>query len=81
MGDFAKNLINGLITYLSQQANKLDYADIDFDKESSKALIDMIGEPILRKSLLQLYTKRFQSDKEALIKWHEDEIRKLEGGN
>lgn len=81
MGDFAKNLINGLIIYLSQQANKLDYADIDFDKESSIALIDMIGEPILRESLLQLYNKRFQSDKEALIKWHEDEIRKLEGGN
>lgn len=81
MGDFAKNLINGLIEYLSSQASVPGYLDIDFDKESAKALIDLVGEPILRETLLQLYYKRFQPDKDALIKWHEDEIRKLRGGN
>lgn len=81
MGDFAKNLINGLIVYLSPQVNISEYENFDFDKESAKALIDMIGEPILRESLLQLYNKHFSPDKEALIKWHEDEIRKLRGEN
>ncbi|WP_338337289.1 AAA family ATPase [Marseilla massiliensis] len=81
MGDFAKNLINGLIAYLSPQLNTPKYLDFDFDEESAKALIDMVGEPILRKTLLQLYYKRFQPDKDALIKWHEDEIRKLRGEN
>ena len=79
MGDLAKNLINDLIIYLSQQSNIQRNTDIKFDKETSKSLIDLIGEPLLRESLLQLYNKRFQSDKEALIKWHEEEIRKLKG--
>lgn len=77
MGDFAKKLINDLISYLSPQVNVPENMDFIFDKESSKALIDLVGEPILRESLLQLYNKRFLSDKEALIRWHEDEIKKL----
>lgn len=77
MGDFAKKLINDLISYLSPQVNVPENMDFIFDKESSKALIDLVGEPILRESLLQLYNKRFLSDKEVLIRWHEDEIKKL----
>jgi predicted ATP-binding protein involved in virulence len=69
MGEFAKERINKVISYLREEGYE---QEIDFsepwlkDKETLKRIIEMIGEPFLRKKVMELYYEKYpeEMDKE-----------------
>ena len=58
MGEFAKTKILNLSDYLSNKEN----SDDTWDKEKAKKIIDLIGEPLLKNTLQELYYTKFSSD-------------------
>ena len=58
MGEFAKTKILNLSDYLSNKAN----SDDTWDKEKAKKIINLIGEPLLKNTLQELYYTKFSSD-------------------
>lgn len=82
MGEFAKDKINNVIEYLEDEIWKKSYANssdqktnkFDWDKDSIKKIIDLVGEPLIRNSLLDLYNKAFFINKEQI----DNEIARLE---
>ena len=57
MGEFAENKINDAIQYLRGKN------DIYDDKQGElRSLIDIIGEPFLKKKLLELYYEKFDDE-------------------
>lgn len=55
MGEFAKKQISELIDFLNQSEDEWN----GYDKTKSKQLIEIIGEPILKRKLLEMYSKKF----------------------
>lgn len=84
MGVFAKNKILSLIEYLEHKndielQNKHNESEHKrfWNKENAKEFIGMIGEPILKNSLMNIYNEVFGESKENLIEWHQCEIERL----
>ena len=80
MGEWAKDTVNDLILYLETVQNKetKDACSVfSWDKERAKDFICMIGEPILKGSLMNEYSKAFSEKDDDMIKWHLEEIARL----
>lgn len=79
MGEFAKSKITEILEYLNDTKNKVKLKTID-DKQI-KPIIDSIGEDFLRNKLLNLYYKKFTTDKrkieKLILKNKIDELQKL----
>ena len=72
IGEFAKEKINDLFTYLIDESE----TDNNFNYDTAKKLIDLIGEPIVKLQLIQLFDKKF--DKKSEIEWIEEQMVQLE---
>lgn len=59
MGEFAKTKIESLIDYLEKNEN-LDFVEKGWNKESSRKFIEIIGEPILKMTLNEMFRERFR---------------------
>ncbi|WP_213068776.1 AAA family ATPase [Flavobacterium columnare] len=59
---------------LSKKTKKVPFSD-KFDKNYCKNVIDIIGEPILSFSLIELYTEAFPDEKKSFI---EEQIKRLQ---
>ncbi|WP_321369884.1 hypothetical protein [uncultured Draconibacterium sp.] len=80
MGQFANQKLHGLIRYLKSNAR---YSrKFRLNKTTSRIMIDSIGEPIIRKQLVDLWNKKFLS-KEEIYSLDElkERVRKLEQEN
>lgn len=79
MGEFAKNKITEILEYLNDTKNEVKLKTID-DKQI-KPIIDSIGEEFLRNKLLNLYYKKFTTDKKEreklILKKKINELQKL----
>lgn len=79
MGHFAKMMVTDLIHSFKHDVQE-DYRPLrQWDKEEARALIEMIGEPLLKNSLMQMWTERFGTNVDELIEWHKKEIERLKG--
>lgn len=69
MGEFAKQVVLSAIDFLSNGDNNCrlseNYCNIEWDKEKLRGLIELIGEPLVKRELSILYAKKF-SDVEYL---------------
>jgi hypothetical protein len=74
MGDFARTKIKSLISFLSSKHKK--YAG--WSKESSKKFISIIGEPLLKNDLEELYYAKFKD--QAEIEAEIERLTKLKDG-
>lgn len=71
MGEFAKSKIDGLIKFLSNDPEEQE----NLNRETSLNQIQIIGEPIIRNYLLDLWEKKFSSDFEFMSR--DELIREL----
>jgi len=85
MGEFAKEKINSLIQYLKpKKESKSTDKQVDMDDTTAQKLIDMIGEPILQKTLQSMLDEKIYPKESKLDKLKrqqeklEKEIKKLE---
>ncbi|WP_223818154.1 AAA family ATPase [Mucilaginibacter rubeus] len=66
MGEWAKEKIRSVINFLEKFAKnqllKQTYSDPFWNKDNIKEFINLIGEPIIRKSMLDLYFEAFGLD-------------------
>ena len=62
MGDFAKNKITDIIEFLNKKIKNNSHEADDMDSEYIYSLIKLIGEPILQRSLKELFFEAFPSD-------------------
>ena len=73
MGEFAKTKINDVYKYLVNNNIKKR-----FTQNEVKYIIDLIGEPILKKQLQVFYDEKFEVDEiDKQIREHEEAIKKL----
>ncbi len=72
IGEHAKAVIVSLLGFLKRD-NNIRGLGIEWTKESAKCVIDSIGEPLIRETLIELYNDRFQ-DADSL----REQIRKLQ---
>lgn len=70
VGEFAKEKINDLFIYLNYKEPKGKWTS-----KTALELIELIGEPIVKRTLLQLYDQKFNANRE--IQFLESEIKKL----
>ena len=77
MGAFAKEQILNLIQNLKPDKNNKLQNKRELSKEDAKEFINMIGEPILKNSLMNIYNEVFCQSKDALIEWHQQEFERL----
>lgn len=63
MGDFAKKKINQVISFLCSDTHD------EINKDEVKYILSIIGEPIIKKKLLEMYYKKYPEDAS-----HEEEI-------
>ena len=62
IGEFAKKKIETLAAFLQSKNNK----DGEFDKLTSQKTINLIGEPIIRNRLQDMYNSKFEIKNEDL---------------
>lgn len=74
MGHYAKDKVTDLISYLKDQ-NQEDTKI--WDKDNSKSMINMIGEPLLKNSLMRLWEQKFSQNINELAEWHKKEYERL----
>ena len=73
MGEFAQKRINKIIKYL-----KTSHAKTEEPREDYKKTIDMIGEPVLRKKLQDMWFEKFGLDEELrMLQQRIDEINRI----
>jgi predicted ATPase len=72
IGDFARDKLNQLFKYLSTHESNPGTDE----KNKAKALIDLVGEPILKSQLVQLYDMKFNENIE--LDFISEEIQRLE---
>ncbi|WP_298138626.1 hypothetical protein [Flavobacterium sp.] len=65
MGEWAKIKIQSLIEYLDEKESSLNFND--WEKENSLSFIEIIGEPVLRNALRDMYYKKFDDEIENEI--------------
>lgn len=76
MGQFAKEKIKEIIEIMKDvQEKKYEINDLKVVKEKCKNIIDIVGEPILYMSLMDLYAETFKGTKDEFI---DNQIKKLE---
>lgn len=71
MGEFAKQKIESLVTFLKSEATN-DY----WNAESAKKVIDLVGDEVIQYQLRQLYAAKFK-DSEYYRNWIASEARRL----
>lgn len=74
MGAFAKRKIDEVIRFLSDD----NYTDIN--KEDAAYIISIIGEPIVKRKLQEMYEERFPLDNttdEEKVKYYKDRVQEL----
>ena len=86
IGEHAKEIVKSLYTYLNPEEDNhrqhnhrgdgIPAKGISWSKESAGQVIDLIGEPLLRESLRQMYNEKF-NDTESLRRQIADLQRKL----
>lgn len=72
MGLWAKKKVIDLIGYMRNGDGKHKWTEAE-----AKSLINMIGEPMLKGSLMNMFAARYGKNKDALIQWHQDEMERL----
>lgn len=88
MGEFAKNKIVSLVKYLQDESdadnksvieNQVNpHADINnWDKDSASALIEMVGDDVIRMQLRSMFAKKFEEDKDSYTAWLQSECRRM----
>lgn len=77
IGEFAKEKIKSLCSFLSSQTNDDNVDNQPWTIESARKFIDLVGEPLLRQQLEQLFYKNNQVGKKRRIEMLEEELRKL----
>jgi len=77
LGEFAKNKMNKLIEVLNSP-KKFSNKD---EKEKLIKMINIIGEPIVKRKLLQMFNDRFNIDIDERIKVLEEELLSLKKDN
>ena len=78
MGYYAKEIVNDLLLYLMPNKKNNNYTPkYQWNIETSKVLISIIGEPMLKNSLMNLWYNRFGQDLNELVEWHKKEIERL----
>ena len=70
MGEFAKRKINNVISFLKDDAYEMDEDEV-------KYIISIIGEPIIKKKLEEMYAKK-QKEKLNEMEYYLDIIQKLQ---
>ena len=70
VGEFARIKINDLFNFLNDKDSDDNWTD-----EKAMELIELIGEPVLKRHLIQLYDKKFKSNHE--IQFLEAELEKM----
>jgi predicted ATP-binding protein involved in virulence len=79
MGEFAKRKITEILEFLNDTKNEIELKTIK--QNQIKPIIDSIGEDFLRNKLLNLYYKKFTSEKKEkeklILKNRIDELQKL----
>lgn len=71
IGDFAKNKINDLFKFLNNEES-----EIKWDNTKAEKLISLIGEPIVKNQLIELYDKMYKTEKE--IEYLEKERQRID---
>lgn len=71
-GLWAKKKVKDLIGYMRNGDGKHKWTEAEV-----KSLINMIGEPMLKGSLMNMFAVRYGKNKDALIQWHQDEMERL----
>lgn len=71
MGELARKRIESLVTYLSGQGD-----DDLWNEQSARALIELVGDEVIRYQLQQMYARRFK-DSEYYRNWIESEAQRL----
>ncbi|GAA0864806.1 hypothetical protein [Paraclostridium tenue] len=61
-GEFAKIKINNVLSFLTDKKY-----DGKLDKHSSLMIINSIGEPVIRKKLMQLYNEKYQEESISIL--------------
>lgn len=73
MGEFVKDKINYVIDFISENST------IDDEKaESIKEIIELIGEPLIRSELRELFLKKFYENEDIEVKQIDIEILRLQ---
>ncbi len=77
MGEFAKNRILSLISYLDREnEEKKIFENYSWNKENSLEFINIVGEPILQSTLRELYYKKYNDEIDKEI----ERLTKLKSG-
>ena len=71
MGEFAKQKIESLVDYLTG-----DRQDEEWNAETARELIDIVGDEVIKYQLQQLYAKKYK-DTSQYREWIEREARKM----
>lgn len=75
-GEFAKSKIGELKRFLLAEKESTS----SLDKNSSKRLIELIGEPIIKNVFQRLWSNKFPDSKDQRIQELEEELKKLKNG-
>lgn len=73
MGEFVKTKINSLIDYISDDIN----IDKEWTIENAKKFIELIGEPLIRMELREMFFNKFYTDNQVDIVEIDKEILRL----
>ncbi|WP_300687161.1 hypothetical protein [Chryseobacterium sp.] len=73
MGEFVKNKINSLIDYINEGKN----VDKEWNEEKAKEFIELIGEPLIRIELREMFFNRFYTNEQIEIDEIDIEIERL----
>lgn len=73
VGDYAIDVVKDVYEYLETGESKRQW-----DAERVKGIIELIGEPLLRSSLMRMYVGHISNNQtEKMIEWHEKELDRL----
>ncbi len=75
MGQYAEYIIKDLALYLSDTLDTGKMAEINWNEESAKLTISIVGEPLLKVRLESLYDKKFVEHDKLLIQRRIEELQ------
>lgn len=74
MGEFAKSKIMSLVEYLQKPGTS---AEADWSQESASALIEIVGDDVIRMQLRSMFAKKFEEDKDSYTAWLQSECQRM----